>query len=189
MRWYENKSGRLPVYGLNQSATEKDKPSPIGNFYLLNQDNAGSGTEKWNGKIVVVNFFFTHCSGVCPKMTGNLIKVQEAYKNDTGIIINSLTVDPESDSASQLKIYARRYGIQSTKWQLLTGDKKEIYRLARNEFKVLATDGDGGAGDFIHSEKIVLVDTQKRIRGYYDGTDINEMKQLIKDILKLKNEN
>lgn len=189
MLWWENKSGTLPVYDFQQSTNKGNIPFHINYFLLINQDNIKSGTERWNDKIVVVNFFFTHCMGVCPKMTNNLKKVQEAYHDDTSVIINSLTVDPASDSTAQLKLYSERFGIQSKNWQLLTGDKKEIYRLARNEFKILATDGDGGPNDFIHSEKLVLVDKQKRIRGYYDGTDMTEVKQLIKDILKLKDEN
>ena len=96
--------------------------------------------------------------------------------------------NPETDSAAVLARYARRFGINETSWQLLTGSKKEIYLLARKSFQVIATDGDGGEHDFIHSNKLVLIDKTKHIRGYYDGTDEKETAELIKDIKKLENE-
>ena len=114
--------------------------------------------------------------------------VNEEFKNDNSILLNSFSVDPERDSATQLKTYADRFGIVTAKWDLLTGDKREIYKLARNSFMIVATDGDGGPNDFIHSERLVLIDAQKRIRGYYDGTSDKEVKQLVNDIKKLKHE-
>ena len=186
--WYNDKFTRLPVYGQAQLQTGQEKEHLVQPFNLINQENTITGTQAWKGKIVVVNFFFTHCAGICPKMTTNLTEVQDAYKDDNGVVINSLTVDPETDSSYQLRQYAQRFGIQSNKWQLLTGSKKDIYRLARNEFMVVATDGDGGPNDFIHSDKLVLIDPEKRIRGYYNGTDKQEVHQLILDIKKLQNE-
>jgi protein SCO1/2 len=121
-------------------------------------------------------------------MTKNLITVQQSYINSDDLLLVSFSVDPERDSAKRLAEYAGKFSIDETKWQLLTGSKKEIYRLARKSFKVTATDGDGGADDFIHSNKLILIDTKKRIRGYYDGTDEKETTQLIKDIKKLENE-
>ena len=185
--WYSDKFTRLPVYGQSPVAGT-EKTHLIQPFNLVNQENVPAGTQSWEGKIVVVNFFFTHCAGICPKMTTNLKQVQEAYKDDSGVIINSLTVDPEADSASRLRQYAQQFGIHDSKWQLLTGNKKDIYRLARNEFMLVATDGDGGPDDFIHSDKLVLIDPEKRIRGYYNGTDQQEIRQLILDIKKLQHE-
>jgi len=121
-------------------------------------------------------------------MTNSLKKVQQAFKEDE-ILIRSFSVDPERDSVAQLRKYAGQFGINTSNWELLTGDKKEIYKFARNGFMIVATDGDGGPNDFIHSEKLVLIDKQKRIRGYYDGTSGNQVKQLIADIKKLKHEN
>ncbi|MBE7172927.1 MAG: SCO family protein [Williamsia sp.] len=187
--WYENEYNRLPVYGQILPGTRQEKAHYIRPFNLINQENAIAGTQAWKDKIVVVNFFFTHCASICPKMTVNLQEVQHAYKNDNKVLINSLTVDPEADSVSQLRQYRKRFGIQSDKWQLLTGSKKDIYRLARNEFLLVATDGDGGPNDFIHSDKVVLIDPEKRIRGYYNGTDKQEIHQLMLDIKKLQHEN
>jgi protein SCO1/2 len=122
-------------------------------------------------------------------MTNSLKTVQEAYKDDPTILLHSISIDPERDSATQLRKYADQYEINTKNWSLLTGNKKDIYKMARNSFMIVATDGDGGPDDFIHSEKLVLIDTKKRIRGYYDGTSSKEVNQLIRDIKKLKNEN
>lgn len=121
-------------------------------------------------------------------MTASLKRVQQAYGNNDNIIINSISVDPEHDSIPQLKKYVNKFSINTRNWSLLTGDKKDIYKLARNEFMIVATDGDGGAEDFIHSEQLVLADQQRRIRGCYDGTNKQEVDQLIHDIKKLENE-
>lgn len=180
--WYEKRLRKLPVY---YSAIDRI----YNNYQFTNQENKKISFKDWDNKIVVVDFFFTHCVTICPKLTGNLTKIQDAFKDDGSVIINSFSVDPERDSASQLKKYGIGYSVDENKWNLLTGDKKDIYRLARNSFRVVVTDGDGGPTDFIHTERLVLVDKQKRIRGYYDGTDEKEVKQLIRDIKKLKNEN
>ena len=182
LNWYEKKVQGLPVMG-------KTKEHRIGDFQLINQDGQLKSTADWTDKIVVADFFFTHCPTVCPKMTKSLIRIQEAFKTDAEILISSFTVDPERDSSAQLKKYARQYNVDTRNWNLLTGDKKEIYKLARNSFMLVATDGDGGPDDFIHSESLVLIDKQKKIRGYYNGTSNDEVNQLIIDIKKLKHEN
>lgn len=188
MVWYENKFTKLPVYGAEEIKDGKKIIHRIQDFELVNQDGLKQGSEALNGKIAVVDFFFTHCPSICPKMTASLKRVQQAFGDDNAVIINSISVDPERDSVAQLKKYVNRFGINTANWSLLTGDKKEIYKLARNEFMIVATDGDGGAEDFIHSEKLVLADQQKRIRGYYDGTNKKQVDQLIHDIKKLENE-
>ncbi len=177
---YEKKFEQLPVMG--------EKGHRIGDFQLVNQDGKMVSNGQWQGKIVVADFFFTHCPTICPKMTSSMKRINEEFREEKWIWLSSFSVDPERDSAEQLKRYAVRFGIATGRWDLLTGDKKEIYRLARNSFMIVATDGDGGPYDFIHSEKLVLIDPQKRIRGYYDGTDDREVKQLINDIKKLRNE-
>jgi len=179
VKWYENKYTALPVLG-----GEKHR---IADFNLLNQHGGSSSLKDWDNKIVVADFFFTRCPVVCPKMTRSLKKVKEIYSNETQLLISSFSVDPERDSVSHLKQYAEKMNIRDN-WSLLTGDKKEIYKLARNSFMVTATDGDGGELDFIHSELLVLVDKQKRIRGFYNGTIPSEVDELIRDISRLKNE-
>jgi protein SCO1/2 len=179
---YQKKAGQLPVFG-------ESKNHRISNFHLTNQEGKQISVAEWDNKIVVADFFFTHCPTICPKMTMSLKKIQEQYNAGTEIFLQSFTVDPERDSAVQLEKYCNQYKIDNSNWSLATGDKKEIYKLARNSFMIVATDGDGGPNDFIHSEKLVLVDKQKRIRGYYDGTSDKEVNQLINDIKKLQNEN
>lgn len=189
MNWYEKRFQQLPVLGAVATLNGEKKYHTIEDFSFANQDGRLVSSADWKGKIVVADFFFTHCPTICPRMTKSLGSIQQAYKGDGEILINSFTVDPERDSVAQLKSYSRRFGLDHTNWHLLTGDKKEIYRLARNSFMIVATDGDGGPGDFIHSENLVLVDKQRRIRGYYDGTSETEVDKLINDIKKLKNEN
>jgi protein SCO1/2 len=183
----ERKMQKLPVYGKMEIKADQKVEHTIQDFELCNQDGVRKGIKDWEGKIVVADFFFTHCPVICPKMTANLKKVQQAF-NGNEILINSFSIDPQRDSAGQLKKYADKFKISLDNWQLLTGDKKDIYRLARNSFMIVATDGDGGPDDFIHSEKLVLVDKQRRVRGYYDGTSETETDQLIYDIKKLRNE-
>jgi protein SCO1/2 len=185
---YEGRQ-RLPVYGPVQERNRKQIQHHIADFSLLNQDGEQVTQEKWKNKIVVADFFFTHCPSICPKMTNSLRKVNAQFDNDNDVYISSFTVDPENDSSGQLKKYAIQRSLNTSKWDLLTGDKREIYKLARNSFMIVATDGDGGSADFIHSEKLVLSDREGRIRGYYDGTDETEVNQLIHDIKKLKHEN
>jgi len=176
--WYQNHYSRLPVYG---------KDHRISDFRMYNQYNEIVNTSEWKNKITVTNFFFTHCPVICPKMTRNLKTIAQEFSSDKRVLFNSFTVDPARDSVKQLASYALRFKI-GNHWNLLTGNKIEIYRLARESFKITATDGDGGANDFIHSDKIVLVDPLLRIRGFYDGINTSDMQQLKTDIRKLEKE-
>lgn len=180
VKWYEHAFTKLPVLVADDHR--------IGSFTLRDQSGKSVSLNDWDNKIVVANFFFTHCPVVCPKMTRNLKKVQDIYRNDKDFLISSFSVDPERDSSAQLQRFAKRMNIEDG-WLLLTGSKKEIYVLARKSFLVTATDGDGGPQDFIHSDMLVLVDKQKRIRGYYKGTDEAAVNDLIRDIACLQKEN
>ena len=179
VKWYEHGFTKLPVLGPEHHS--------IADYQLVNQCGATTSIKDWNDKIVVANLFFTHCPVVCPKMIRNLKKVQQLYAGDEELMINSFTVDPERDSVGQLLEYATRMDIQKN-WQLITGSKKNIYKLARKSFLVVATDGDGGPDDFIHSELLILIDKQKRIRGFYNGTVSGEVDDLLRDINRLKRE-
>jgi protein SCO1 len=185
---YENTVQKLPVLGRYDIARGSKGSHRIDNFRMVNQDNRAVTARDWSNKIIVADFFFTHCASVCPKMTANLKKIQDELGDDPGVRFFSFSVDPERDSVARLKEFARQFKIDTKNWDLLTGDKKEIYKLARNSFMIVATDGDGGPDDFIHSEKLVLIDQQRRIRGYYNGTSGSETAQLYRDIKKLKNE-
>lgn len=184
---FENHVQKLPVLGPEKEVNGKTIKHRIGDFTLISHNNDPYNSARWHNKIVVTDFFFTRCPVICPKMTAGMKKIQERYSGDEQVLLNSITVDPEHDSPQILSQYKMKNEIGEN-WIFLTGDKKNIYKLARNSFLVTATDGNGGPGDFIHSEKLVLIDPDKRIRGYYDGTTTAEVDQLILDIKKLKNE-
>jgi protein SCO1/2 len=177
VKWAGRTWSALPVY---------NKRQPIPDFHLQNQDGRTVSLKDWKDKIVVVDFFFTHCPSICPKMTAGLREVQVASAG-SDLLFNSFSVDPVRDSITQLKSFANRFNIQKN-WNLLTGSKKEIYDLARKTFSVVASNGDGSEQDFIHSEKLVLVDRHQQIRSYYNGTDKKDIQQLINDIKKLSDE-
>lgn len=189
-RLWQKKFSGLPVYGsVKKDAKGNVADHTVPGFSFTNQLGETVTIGKWENKIVVVDYFFTRCPSICPKMTNNLKLVQQSFSGDEEVAITSFTVDPEGDSTAALKKFANRFGIDDANWDLLTGDKMQLYKLARNGFMIVATDGDGGPDDFIHSEKLVLIDKKKRIRGYYNGTDEKQVKQLIIDIKKLKHEN
>ncbi len=159
----------LPVYG------------DIPEFSLIDHHGETINLEKLKGNVWVADFFFTSCAGICPRMTEQMKRVQEAFKNDPKFKLVSFTVDPQTDSVWVLSMYAKGWGAIDGKWFFVTGEKKKIYDLARHGFKLPVEEGDGGPGDFIHSDRFVLVDADGRIRGYYSGIDPEEVDKLIKD--------
>lgn len=162
----------------------------IQSFSFTDQSGNSYGSQDLKGKIYVAEYFFTTCGTICPKMNAQMQRVQEAYQNDLGVQIVSLTVDPETDTVAQLKNYADGHKANPKQWHFLTGKKEDLYRLARQSFFVLKpaearNQGDVGS-DFIHTNYFVLVDGRGRIRGYYDGTDQHEVDRLIREIGILK---
>jgi protein SCO1/2 len=186
----------LPIYQpaevnfklVDSSLQHIKKFHKISNFHLVNQNGNNISQEFYHNKIYVADFFFTTCPSICPIMTNNMLKVQEKIKNDPNVLIVSFSVDPKTDSVAQLKKYAKEKGVDDLKWNLLTGDKKQIYDLARKSFFVAEIDKDSDSNDIIHTENFVLVDPEKRIRGFYDGTNLDEIKNLISDLSLLKGE-
>jgi len=186
----------LPIYQpaevnfklVDSSLQHIKKFHKISNFHLVNQNGNNISQEFYHNKIYVADFFFTTCPSICPIMTNNMLKVQEKIKNDPNVLIVSFSVDPKTDSVAQLKKYAKEKGVDDLKWNLLTGDKKQIYDLARKSFFVAEIDKDSDSNDIIHTENFVLVDPDKRIRGFYDGTNLDEIKNLISDLSLLKGE-
>ena len=160
----------------------------ISDFSLINQNGKTITQEDYNDKIYIADFFFTTCQTICPIMTDHMVEIQNNLKNDPDILLLSHTVTPEIDSVPQLKKYAIKKGVNDTKWNLVTGEKKEIYKLARKSYLAVKTDGNGDEYDMIHTENFILVDKKKRIRGFYDGTNENDIQQLLEDIAILKRE-
>ena len=160
----------------------------IDDFSLVNQNNEIITNETYDGKIYIADFFFTTCPGICPIMKENMIELQDEFINDDDVLLLSHTVTPEIDSVSVLKKYSQKKGVLDTKWNMVTGDKKQIYNLARKSYLVAEDIESPRKYDMIHTENFVLVDSKRRIRGFYDGTDIDVMNNLISDIKILKKE-
>ena len=156
---------------------------------LTNQDGETVTEKTFEGKIYVADFFFATCPGICPTMTRNMGKIQEALKDDDEVLILSHSVTPETDTVPVLKHYAHENGIISGKWHLVTGERQAIYTQARTSY--FAEEDLGlpvNENDFLHTENMLLIDKQRRIRGIYKGTFQNEMTRLLEDIRLLKAE-
>jgi protein SCO1/2 len=185
----EEKKLLLPVYGTKTVFTTGDTTyHVVKDFSLLNQYKEVVTQQATQNKIYVANFFFATCQSICPAMNSQLGRVQQAEKDDADFLILSHTVNPMHDTAEVLFEYAGKYGAQKNKWHFLTGDKKAIYTLAKQDYLVNALEDDGTPEGFIHSEALLLIDKQKRIRGIYDGTDSLQVNKLINDISILKTE-
>jgi len=154
----------------------------IADFSFTNQNGKTITQKEYEGKVYVADFFFTTCGSICPKMTTNLVDVQKAIKNNPKVKLLSLTVFPETDSVPALKAYAKKYGVIDSKWNLVTGDKKEIYTMARKSYLAVKMGKPEELYDMVHTENFVLVDQKKRVRGFYDGTKKEEIQRLIEDI-------
>ncbi len=185
----------LPIYQPAQVNSEMvdstiqhvKKYHTIANFSLTNQNGKEITQRDYKDKIYVADFFFTTCQTICPIMTDHMVQIQKELINDNEVLLLSHTVTPEIDSVSQLKKYAVEKGVDDTKWNLVTGDKREIYELARKSY-LAAKDNPYEEDDLIHTENFVLVDQKKRIRGFYDGTNPDAIKKLLDDIKILKKE-
>jgi protein SCO1/2 len=154
----------------------------IADFSLINQNGKVITQKDYEGKIYVADFFFTTCGSICPVMTGNMVAIQKAFLNNPKVMILSHTVTPEIDSVPVLKKYALEKGVVDSKWNLVTGDKKEIYSLARKSYLAVKLGKPNELYDMVHTENFVLVDSQRRVRGFYDGTKEEDISRLIDDI-------
>lgn len=154
----------------------------IADFSFTNQNGKIITQKDYEGKVYVADFFFTTCGSICPKMTTNLVEIQKAIANNPKVMLLSHTVTPEIDSVPILKAYAIKNGVDDKKWNLVTGDKKDIYTLARKSYLAVKLGKPNELYDMVHTENFVLVDSKRRVRGFYDGTDKKEIQRLIADI-------
>lgn len=185
----------LPVYQpsmvdkslVDSTLHYKKKYHTIADFSLINQNGKTITQKDYKDKIYVADFFFTTCPTICPIMTKNMVEIQNVVLDDPEVMLLSHSVTPVIDSVPQLKKYALEKGVVDHKWNLVTGDKKQIYELARKSYLAVKTDGDGGPYDMIHTENFILVDKERRIRGFYDGTNREEIDKLLEDLKILKN--
>ena len=183
----------LPIYQpaevneklVDSSIIHVAKYHKISDFKLTNQNGKEITQANYKDKIYIADFFFTTCQDICPVMTKNMHQLQEELKNDNEILLLSHTVIPEVDTVEKLKEYAIENNIDDSKWNLVTGDKKQIYELARKSY-LAVEDSDFNEFDMIHTENFMLIDKEKQIRGFYDGTNSEDINRLLKDIEILK---
>jgi protein SCO1/2 len=154
----------------------------IPDFRLTSQKGESIGLAQLQGKVFVANFIFTSCQGVCKKMSTQMTRVQQAFEKEAQVKLLSFSVDPERDSVAALQQYAARYGANDDQWLFLTGSKPEIYKLAMEGFKLPVMEAPSVVPDFIHSEKFILVDANRHVRGIYDGTSVDDIDRLIIEI-------
>lgn len=166
----------------------------IPSFSLTNETGKTFDSKSLKGKIFVASFFFTRCTTICPKITSQVSRVQDTFLGDPEVQLLSISVDPKFDQPEQLALYAKRFDANKDQWHFLTGEKKMIYPLVLKGFHVPLADAseyDAAIKNpdetFIHSERLVLVDKEGIIRGFYDGTDKKEVDRLLVEIKVLKN--
>ncbi|MFT4576058.1 MAG: protein SCO1/2 [Polaribacter sp.] len=187
---------RLPIYSpsdvnpklVDASVKHIQINHKIADFSLTNQNGETITNKDYEGKIYIADFFFTRCKTICIAMAYNMSELQAHYKEDADVMFLSHSVTPVMDSVPVLKAYADNKGVIDGKWNVTTGSKKHIYDLARKSYFAVLDEGNGDENDFIHTEQFVLVDKDRRIRGYYDGTEKEDMKKIMTDIVLLKEE-
>jgi protein SCO1 len=194
----------LPVYNpadvnpelVDSTMLDVRKYHTISDFAFTNQNGKTITQKDYKGKIYVADFFFTTCGSICPKMTTNLVEVQKAFLHNPKVMLLSHSVMPDVDDVAKLKDYAKLYAVNDQKWNLVTGDKKVIYRMARMSYLAVKQGKPNEMYDMVHTENLVLVDAKRQVRGFYDGTNLDEptkdgvknVRQLIEDIQFLCNE-
>lgn len=188
----------LPVYGqeeilvTNEAGEEeiKNVTRHINQFEVIDQDSQIVTAKDFEGKVYVVDFFFTHCPTICPVMTKNMATIYDHFEGNNELLFLSHSIDTKNDSVPQLKKYANKIGISSDRWHMVTANKMVIYDLAE-QYMVAADEDPNSPGGYMHSGAFILMDRQHRIRGYYDGTLVEDTEQIIADIellLQEKNE-
>lgn len=186
----------LPIYQpamvseelVDSTIQHQAKYHKIADFSLTNQNGETVTQENYKDKIYVADFFFTTCQTICPIMTDHMYQIQKEIISDDEVMLLSHSVTPKIDSVAQLKKYAKEKGVIDRKWNLVTGDKKQIYELARKSYLAVKTDGNGDEYDMIHTENFMLIDKNRQIRGFYDGTNPEDIEKILEDIKILKQE-
>lgn len=176
----------LPYLGPKEVVEKNGKTDTIyhkiPDFKFLNQDSTWVSQKDFDGKIYVADFFFTSCPTICPKMKTQLLRIYQRYLNNPDIKILSHSIDPDYDRPNVLKKYANRMEVDSKKWNFVTGNKSEIYKIGQKSYMVSAQEDPNEAGGFVHSGAFILVDKNRHVRGIYDGTKEPEVNKLIEDI-------
>ena len=193
-----NNTNTLPILGnrhveeviVDGKTTTDTVYHQIAEFSFTNQDGKEIINEDVKGKVYVADFFFTSCPTICPIMKKQMLRVYEAYKDNSDFMILSHTIDPEYDTVALLKDYSLRLGIEdASTWNFLTGEQEKIFEIGQTSYLTTAMDDKNEPGGFLHSGAFVLIDREGRIRGIYDGTKETQVNVLIKDLPKLLNDN
>lgn len=180
----------LPIYNpsdvnpelVDSTVQHVSKYHTIADFSFTNQNGKIITEKDYEGKIYIADFFFTTCPTICPIMQDNMVDIQKEFRNNSKVMLLSHTVMPDIDSVPVLKKYALEKGVLDDKWNLVTGDKKDIFYIARKSYLAVKTETEGELYDMVHTENFILVDEQRRVRGFYDGTKKEEITRLIDDI-------
>lgn len=186
---------KLPVYSpadvnprlVDQSVKHVRRNHRISDFKLTNQNGKIITQKEYENTIYVADFFFTRCQTICPIMSNNMKRIQTYFEKNDQVKLLSHSVTPIMDSVPILKDYALKQGANDAVWNITTGSKQHIYELARKSYFAVLDEGDGGKQDFIHTENFILVDKKRQIRGFYDGTNFEDITRLISDIELLLN--
>lgn len=181
-----HKHKSLPILGEKYVENGDTVYHTIADFEFINQYGEKVTNQEFEGKIVVVDFFFTTCGTICPNMTGNMARLQEWFRNDDDVMILSHTVNPEYDTVEILKAYSEEYGAMKGKWHMVTGDEQEIYEMGVKSYLIPTQEDPLAPGGFLHSEMFVLIDRSGHIRGFFDGTNTNQVQDLINGIKFLR---
>lgn len=184
----EKPSKILPTYGVKIEAgkvngrdTVWESLHKVPEFDFVNQLGESTTEQDLEGKLYITDFFFTTCQGICPIMTSTMVEVYEHFEGNPNVAFLSHTVDPKHDTPEVLKAYADAHGASFPQWQFVTGEAQDIYSLARKGY-LIDNEAEVSEEAFVHSQLIALVDPDKRIRGFYDGTAKDEAKIIIRDI-------
>lgn len=187
---------KLPIYGereavkkiINGLETVDTVYQTIPNFSFLNQDSILINSDSLKNKIYVADFFFTSCPSICPIMKSQMLRAYQKFKNNNEVKFLSHTIDPKHDSIAVLKKFSDKLGVNPKQWYFLYGDKNTVYNLAKNSYMSSTFEDRAAPGGIVHSGYFILVDKNKRIRGAYDGTNEEQVSQMIEDMQALLNE-
>lgn len=189
----QSANDRLPILGQKEAVTKTvngktvtdSVAHSIPDFRFVSQYGDTVSAQTLAGKIYVADFFFTTCPTICPKMKTQLKRVYERFKGNPNVMLLSHSIDPTHDSVAVLREFAQNLGVQGKQWLFVTGDKEKLYDIGQNSYMVSAADDASAPGGVVHSGAFILVDTQKHIRGIYDGTTVEGVDKLMADMDKL----
>ncbi len=185
----EPKEEKLKIYGRSEVTDAGDTIyHKIEDYKFVDQDSAWVTPATFEGKIYVADFFFTSCPTICPIMKTQMLRVYEKYETNPEVMMLSHSIDPKHDTVAVLKEFADRLGVKSDKWHFITGNKDDIFKLGQTSYMVAATEDSSEPGGYIHSGAFILVDKDRRIRGFYDGTVAEQVDKLMMDMDKLLKE-